>query len=267
MMTFCYRRTETVVEKLLTNWLALCMYDYIESRAGSSLFLLYKAIKCQVEKGPVDQYTQESRYALSDEGLLRETCDYSVVTCLVVQRELEEAYQARVLDCDSITQVKSKILNAVYKNTPFSLRPPVAEIDLEWQCGQDAHVVLQDFDLTSKEEMGLKRVNTLRHYGIRSKAVVSLVPRITGHQGPAVHFGQSTMKSTAGGGHNIYEEIPPNNNPYSQNTLLMAPHQPQPGACYHLRVPDNLGTSSSAGSTSTDRLTSKHKTIPEVIVM
>ena len=165
------------------------------------------------------------------------------------------------MDCDSITQVKSKILNAVYKNTPFSLRPPVAEIDLEWQCGQDAHVVLQDFDLTSKEEMGLKRVNTLRHYGIRSKAVVSLVPRIS-HQVGAVHFG-NTMKSTTG---NIYEEIPPppNNNPYSQNTLLMA-HQPQPGACYHLRVPDNLGTSSSAGSTSTDRLTSKHKTIPEVM--
>ena len=82
-----------MVEKLLTNWLALCMYDYIESRAGSSLFLLYKAIKCQIEKGPVDQFTQESKYALSDEGLLRESCDYSVVTCLVVQRELEEAYQ------------------------------------------------------------------------------------------------------------------------------------------------------------------------------
>ena len=82
-----------------------------------------------------------------------------------------------MLDCDSITQVKSKILSAVYKNTPFSLRPPVQEIDLEWQCGQDAHVVLQDFDLTSKEELGLKRVNTLRHYGIRNKAVVSLVPR------------------------------------------------------------------------------------------
>ena len=24
------RRTETVVEKMLTNWLALCMYDYLK---------------------------------------------------------------------------------------------------------------------------------------------------------------------------------------------------------------------------------------------
>lgn len=257
------------MEKLLTNWLALCMYDYIESRAGSSLFLLHKAIKCQVEKGPVDQYTQESKYALSEEGLLREACDYSVVTCLVMQRELDEAYQAKVLDCDSITQVKSKILNAVYKNTPFSVRPPVHEIDLEWQCGQDAHVVLQDFDLTSKEEAGgLRRVNTLRHYGIKNKAVVSLVPRQHRHLHQQ-HFG--TLKTN-----NIYEEIP-SNHPYSQNTLLNPSTSSSAGSsgvtgssgvsngnctgAYHLRIPDNLGMSSS----STDRLTLKsNKTIPEV---
>jgi plexin A len=125
------RRTETIVEKLLTNWLALCMYGYVESRAGSSLFLLYKAIKYQVEKGPVDIYTQESKYSLSEEGLLRESCDYTPVTCLVMQPELDEAYQAKVLDCDSITQVKAKILDAVYKNTPFSARPNAQEIDLE----------------------------------------------------------------------------------------------------------------------------------------
>ena len=64
-----------------------------------------------------------------------------------------------------------------------------------------------------------------------------------------------------------------NNNPYSQNTLLVnhpSLSQQTPGACYHLRIPDNLGMSSSAGSTSTDRLTStagmlkSGKTIPEV---
>ena len=98
-----------MVEKLLTNWLALCMYDYIESRAGSSLFLLYKAIKCQIEKGPVDQFTQESKYALSDEGLLRESCDYSVVTCLVVQRELEEAYQVSTVNV-SMTQGGGRLI-------------------------------------------------------------------------------------------------------------------------------------------------------------
>ena len=195
---------------LALHVLALCMYGYIERRAGSSLFLLFKAIKCQVEKGPVDLYTQESKYSLSEEGLLRETtCDYSSVTCLVMQRELDEAYQTKVLDCDSISQVKSKILDAVYKNTPFSLRPNVQEIDLEWQCGQDAHVVLQDFDLTTKEEAGgLKRVNTLRHYGIKNKAVMSLVPK------------QHHLFNTLGGKQsNIYEEIPTGQNPYSNHQL------------------------------------------------
>ena len=59
---------------------------------------------CQIEKGLVDQFTQESKYALSDEGLLREYCDYSVVTFLVVQKELEEAYQVSTTVNVSMTQ-------------------------------------------------------------------------------------------------------------------------------------------------------------------
>jgi hypothetical protein len=42
------RRTESIVEKMLTNWLALCLYDYMKDYAGSSLFVLFKAIKFQV---------------------------------------------------------------------------------------------------------------------------------------------------------------------------------------------------------------------------
>ncbi len=61
---------------------------------------------------------------------------WAQVLCCVVQEELEEEVVVRVLDCDSITQVKGKILDAVYKNTPFSLRPTTEEVDLEWRCGQ-----------------------------------------------------------------------------------------------------------------------------------
>ena len=42
------RRTESIVEKMMTNWLALAMYDYMKDYAGSSLFVLFKAIKFQV---------------------------------------------------------------------------------------------------------------------------------------------------------------------------------------------------------------------------
>ncbi len=174
-----FRRADTVVEKLLSNWLSICLYDYISDEVGPPLFLLSKAIKCQVEKGPVDALTYEAKYSLSESGLLRQSCEYAPVTCLVLQRELDEAYECKVLDADSISQVKSKILDAVYKNTPFSLRPRVEEVDLEWQCGQDAHVILQDVDLTTETDLegGYRKVNTLRHYGIKTKAVVSLVPK------------------------------------------------------------------------------------------
>ena len=36
------------------------------------MFLLYKAIKHQTEKGPVDAITSEARYSLSEDRLLRE---------------------------------------------------------------------------------------------------------------------------------------------------------------------------------------------------
>ena len=36
----------------------------------------------------------------------------------------------KVLNCDTITQVKEKILDAVYKNMPYSQRPRAADMDL-----------------------------------------------------------------------------------------------------------------------------------------
>ncbi|OTF78978.1 hypothetical protein BLA29_010878, partial [Euroglyphus maynei] len=66
------RRTESVVEKMLTNWLALTMYDYMKNYAGSQLFMLFSAIKHQIEKGPIDVITHDARYSLSEERLLRE---------------------------------------------------------------------------------------------------------------------------------------------------------------------------------------------------
>ena len=73
------RRTESVVEKMLTNWMALCMYGYLKDCAGSSLFLLYKAIKHQIEKGPVDAVIHDARYSLSEERLLREQIEHGTV--------------------------------------------------------------------------------------------------------------------------------------------------------------------------------------------
>lgn len=73
------RRTESVVEKLLTNWMALCMYTYLKNQVGGSLFLLFNAIKHQLEKGPIDGQTFDARYSLSEDRLLREQVNHSWV--------------------------------------------------------------------------------------------------------------------------------------------------------------------------------------------
>ena len=220
-----FRKTGSVVEKMLTNWLSVCLYDYTKDQVGPSLFVLYKAVKAQIEKGPVDMFSQEARYSLSENGLLRCNCDYYSITCLVLQRELEEAYETKVLSCDTISQVKRKVLDCVYKNTPFSLRPSVDEVDLEWQCGEEAYVILQDVDLTtvaaSGEAVGggaAKRVNTLQHYGVKNKAVVSLLPRqygaakgapsnhhlLGGEMGSATGTASSASKGSSGGDEKLF---------------------------------------------------------------
>ncbi|XP_073993851.1 plexin B isoform X2 [Rhodnius prolixus] len=174
------RRTESVVEKMLTNWMALSMYRYVKEYAGTPLFLLYKAIKHQIEKGPVDAITHDARYSLSEERLLREQIPHSVVTVHVVQDDVDEKIQCKVLDCDTISQVKLKILDALYKNTQFSLRPSIHDVDLEWRHGRGGHLTLQDEDLTSKSICGWKRLNTLHHYGVKDSAVMSLISRNSG---------------------------------------------------------------------------------------
>lgn len=46
------------------------------------------------------------------------------------------------MNCDTITQVKEKILDAIYKNVPYSQRPRAVDMDLgrrpglEWGEGQ-----------------------------------------------------------------------------------------------------------------------------------
>lgn len=42
----------------------------------------------------------------------------------------QQSHPVKVLDCDTISQVKEKILDAIYKNAPFSSRPTKQNVDL-----------------------------------------------------------------------------------------------------------------------------------------
>ncbi|XP_029948491.1 plexin-A2-like isoform X1 [Salarias fasciatus] len=173
------RRTESVAEKMLTNWFAFLLHKFLKECAGEPLFMLFCAIKQQMEKGPIDSITGEARYSLSEDKLIRQQIEYKTLTlsCVNPDNENSPEIPVKVLNCDTITQVKEKILDAVYKNMPYSQRPRAADMDLEWRQGRTARVVLQDEDITTKIESDWKRLNTLMHYQVSERCVVALVPK------------------------------------------------------------------------------------------
>ncbi|KAM4662527.1 plexin-B3 isoform 2-T3 [Discoglossus pictus] len=174
------RRTETIVEKMLTNWMSICLHPYLREAAAEPLYMLYCAIKYQVDKGPVDAVTGKAKRTLNDGRLLREDIEYRPITLTAMVKNAGEAQRVpvRVLDTDTITQVKEKILNHVFKGTPFSQRPPVHTLDLEWRSGKAGHLTLSDEDLTSLTQDQWKRLNTLHHYKVQDGATVALIPRL-----------------------------------------------------------------------------------------
>ncbi|KAJ0064660.1 hypothetical protein NL108_011519, partial [Boleophthalmus pectinirostris] len=181
------RRTESVVEKLLTNWMSICLYTFLRESAGESFYMLFRAIKHQVDKGPVDAVTGKAKYTLNDNRLLREDVEYRTLTLNVVVPApagggaAPQTVPAKVLDCDTITQVKEKLLEQTWKGTSFSQRPHVDSVLLEWRAGVAGHLILSDEDLTSVVQGSWKRLNTLQHYKVPDGATVALVPRNVKH--------------------------------------------------------------------------------------
>ncbi|XP_065813093.1 plexin-B2b [Labrus bergylta] len=168
------RRSETVVERMLCNWMSICLYQFLKDSAGEPLYKLFRAIKHQIEKGPVDARVKKAKYTLNDTGLLGDDVEYSVLTLQVlVQGEGPDVTPVKVLNCDTISQVKEKIIEQVYRNLPYSQRPKVDSVTLEWRPGSTGQI-LSDLDLTSQKEGRWKCINTLAHYNVRDNATLVL---------------------------------------------------------------------------------------------
>merc|ERR1719495_2490666 len=172
------RRPESVAEKMLSAWFTFLLYKFLHECAGEPLFMLYQAIKHQVDKGPVDYITHEARYSLSEEKLIRQQVEYRQMT-VFVSMSPQTIYMSgldphgdnmdipvRVLDCDTITQVKDKSLDTIYRAVSFSSRPKHSDLDLEWRTGTSGRLILYDEDSTTKTEGDWKRINTLNHYRV-----------------------------------------------------------------------------------------------------
>jgi plexin A len=187
------RRTESVAERMLSSWFTFLLYKFLRECAGEPLFLLYQAIKHQVNKGPVDVITSEARCSLSEEKLIRQSVEYKTMT-VHVSMSPQTAYLSgvdpnlqtenietpvKVLDCDAISQVKEKAIDTIYKSAPYSQRPPVDNLDIEWRATSTARVLMADRDHTNKTEGYCKRINTLSHYRVPDNASLTLVPKKT----------------------------------------------------------------------------------------
>ncbi|CAB4053906.1 PLXNA [Lepeophtheirus salmonis] len=183
------RRTESVAEKMLSSWFTFLLYKFLHECAGDPLYMLYCAIKHQVDKGPLDMITHEARYSLSEEKLIRQQIDYNQMT-VYVSMSPQTIYMSgldpqgesmdisvRVLNCDCISQVKDKALDTIYRAFPYSQRPKREDLDLEWRTGTSGRLILYDEDSTTKTEGDWKRINTLNHYRVPEGALLTLVPK------------------------------------------------------------------------------------------
>ncbi|CAG0878845.1 unnamed protein product [Darwinula stevensoni] len=203
--------TESIVEKMMSIWISLMLYKFLRNRAGKPMYVLFKAVNHQVGQKPVDALTHEARNCLSEEVLLREKIQHKQMTISVSlppqtlyacglepQKELLDV-QVRVLDCDSISQVKQKIMDIVFGNQPFSRRPDLGKLDIQWRIGASVPLRLQDEDITSVVEDGWIRINTLHHYRVSEGSMLVLVPNLAKEEGEDVNvetkFNQPLLSS------------------------------------------------------------------------
>uniref|UniRef100_A0A8C5D3U4 Sema domain-containing protein n=1 Tax=Gouania willdenowi TaxID=441366 RepID=A0A8C5D3U4_GOUWI len=169
------RRTESVVEKMLTNWMSICMYSYLKETVGEPFFLLLCAIKQQINKGSIDAITGKARYTLNEEWLLRENIEAKPQNINVsFQGCGMDSLPVKVMNTDTICQVKEKIIEAFYKNLPFSQWPRAEDVDLEWFDSGSNSKLLQDLDNSSLMEDGRKKLNTVFHYKIPEGASLAM---------------------------------------------------------------------------------------------
>ena len=84
---------------------------------------------------PIKWSRRPQPFWISDQTLLFQTVFISLphqtlYSCRLEPRKEQTDVQVRVLNCDSISQVKEKALDVIFDNQPFSQRPPLHKLDL-----------------------------------------------------------------------------------------------------------------------------------------
>nr|XP_054772212.1 plexin-A1-like [Lytechinus pictus] len=71
-----FTKTESITEKLISNWFSICMFEYLKVYGLYSLFMMYQAIKTQAEKGPIDAVAGAAYYTLEADKLIDKEIDF-----------------------------------------------------------------------------------------------------------------------------------------------------------------------------------------------
>jgi len=190
-----FRRTESVAEKLLTHWFSVLLHPFILDCAGDPLFQLFRAIRAKLDQGPIDQVTSEAKNSLSEDNLMRISMETKLLTLKVtnyMSDQQQDEFAVRVLSCDSISQVKRKILDVCYSHHPYSIRPKPDQVDIQWRSSNGQGLVIRDEDHTCVIEGEWKRINTLQHYNVQDGAQISVIPK---HEQATSRLNQSLLSS------------------------------------------------------------------------
>ncbi|XP_058480254.1 plexin-C1 isoform X2 [Solea solea] len=177
------RRTESVVEKLLANWMSICLYGFLRESVGQHLFLMVSALTQQITKGPVDCVTQKALYTLSEDGLLWQAQDFSSLKLNVLfavgsEGEVSEPLEVNSLTCDSVEQVKEKILSTFKAKFGFPYNTSLRDIHIEYE--QDGHFIpLEEVDKSSEVIGEVTMLNTLKHYKVPDGATIKVLSKKT----------------------------------------------------------------------------------------
>ncbi|NXN39565.1 PLXC1 protein, partial [Rhinoptilus africanus] len=181
------RRTESVVEKLLTNWMSVCLSGFLRETIGEPFYLLVTTLNQRINKGPVDAITCKALYTLNEDWLLWQVSEFKTVTVNVIFEKIPEnesgdacqTIQVNVLDCDTIGQAKEKSLQAFLNKNGFPYGLQLDEIGLELVSEEQQRELL-DIDGSSEVmEDGIRKLNTVSHYEISSGATIKVFKKKT----------------------------------------------------------------------------------------
>ncbi|XP_009082132.1 PREDICTED: plexin-C1, partial [Acanthisitta chloris] len=176
------RRTESVVEKLLTNWMSVCLSGFLRETIGEPFYLLVTTLNQRINKGPVDAITCKALYTLNEDWLLWQVSEFKTVVLNIIFEKIPEnesgdacqTIQVNVLDCDTIGQAKEKSLQAFFNKNGFLYGLQLDEIGLELVSEEQQRELL-DIDGSSEVmEDGIRKLNTVGHYEISNGATIKV---------------------------------------------------------------------------------------------